>query len=366
MNLHDDPTNTTPSNQARTPGSDMRRSLLDGMADLDSKSNDLREENVPPSDDAPPSIEEDEDTPDEQEGSEEEGEEADEEEAPEDADDLGLDEDEEDEEPGEEDEEDAELEKRLGKLSKAERRGKQRLAKERDQFETAAREKALELEEREKKVAEREKLDAPDVIGRELWSNTGATLKRLGVETPERAEALAKQIYRYAKGESGDPKYQEAAAQEARAAKQASEIAALREELKSWKEEQNQRDTQREVHEYLTRIEEGIGEHCPNVQNARKRDPEKARTMITNAAQALYATTGKRPASRDVLRVAEAMASGPRSRKQSKKKSRPTAKKTKAARKQRQQTTASESESLGLEEQREAVHKAFLEAKTLS
>ena len=196
---------------------------------------------------------------------------------------------------------DAETEKRLAAVQAADKRNREKLAKEREEV---AAERAAAAKERAEIAAEREAVAAWRKAQERAKVDPVGYLCAAGVTDPDALEYAARQAYGAAKG---DPANKEAAARALRERELAGEVA----DLKRWRAEREQAEKQqaesvrveREVAAYVDTLVKTAktAEDAPLAKHFMAKSPEKTLHRLRLIAAELAHETGDVPDHADVV-----------------------------------------------------------------
>lgn len=208
----------------------------------------------------------------------------------------------EDAEPEVKADDDPELSKRLEAIQRAEKRGKEAVAKERQAFEA---ERAQFLEEWQPKIQAAQQFEQLKARAR---YDAAAVLEALGYGDDD-FEPAARQLYVRSQGAKADPKHREAAARMMREREQQDALSQMRQEMEKLRSEIQQRDLreqqQQQVETYLTSVTNAVTDDTPLVRTWLDKSPQKVRRQIVAVSERLIAETGEVPDAADVLQALE-------------------------------------------------------------
>ncbi len=204
---------------------------------------------------------------------------------------------------------DAESAKRLAAINDQERRAREKLTKEREDWKTEQAKARAELErERAEWKAKVEAVERFEKLKARAKVDPTAALEELGVDDFEYA---AKQAYARSKG-AADPANREAAARMIREREAADDLAETRRELKELKDQLAKRDQEVQYREawqiYLgdvTKAATADTSEAPLLRAQLGKNPARAHAAIRDVATDLFQRTGEWPDAQDVITTYE-------------------------------------------------------------
>lgn len=192
---------------------------------------------------------------------------------------------------------DPEQEKRLAAIQRAEKRGKEAVAKERETFE---RQREAFQREWSPRIQAAEQFEA---MRERAARDPAGVLEALGVTDMDYA---ARQAYLRSKAAANDPKAREAADRAMRERETSSVLEQTRAELAAMKREMESQRTQQQVSAWIDTVAKAASDDAPLVRTMLDKSPSKARALISQVAQHLIEQTGETPDPVDVVNALEA------------------------------------------------------------